>query len=230
MADTDGTKEDYPSVVADRNEDPAKHVFLTEQKKNCDVRIGDRSDGKDNGEISGDKNWNDALREMEALDKQEDQFPTLEFPVTINIRDAIDPVSSNMSCISSINAHSTHGSVQNSIERNKSLCGVAGGNNLLTVEEEERISELLIQDEEDVEQYGSMPSTEEDREAELDGLLLGLGYSIENNDDQVGNDDESESKKGSRGDPVLRELAKQRIVADHERRIDHALRALLCEP
>ena len=44
----------------------------------------------------------------------------------------------------------------------------------------------------------------------------------------AGNDEDASGRP--RGDPVLREFAKQSILDDHERRIDRALRALLREP
>lgn len=44
----------------------------------------------------------------------------------------------------------------------------------------------------------------------------------------AGNDEDASGRP--RGDPVLRELAKQSILDDRERRIDRALRALLREP
>ncbi|KAL7541003.1 hypothetical protein ACHAXR_010549 [Thalassiosira sp. AJA248-18] len=166
----------------------------------------------------------------------------LEFPVTIDIKDIV-PTGSDASCISSINAGgavSLHGSVQSSIERNKNLCSVAtaGRNSLLTSEEEERISEMLELEEEENEKYGKMPSIEEEREAELDSLLLGLGFNIDDDDgpnngieglkegEQQGLKISSEPK----GDPVLRELALQREREQHETNIDRALRALLREP
>eukprot|EP00579_Thalassiosira_antarctica_P014615 CAMPEP_0201932800 /NCGR_PEP_ID=MMETSP0903-20130614/30221_1 /ASSEMBLY_ACC=CAM_ASM_000552 /TAXON_ID=420261 /ORGANISM="Thalassiosira antarctica, Strain CCMP982" /LENGTH=378 /DNA_ID=CAMNT_0048472537 /DNA_START=2345 /DNA_END=3478 /DNA_ORIENTATION=- len=183
------------------------------------------------------------LEDSEAVDERKillvdkhDNFPLLEFPVAIDIEDIVPTSSSDMSCISFMNAQSMHGSVQRSIERNKSLCSVGGGNNLLTVEEEERISELLLEEDGDVEKYGCMPSTEEEREVELDSILLGLGYNIENNDgDNAGIEErkEDEGTKTSnepRGDPVLRELAKNRALSEHEMSIDQALRALLREP
>lgn len=179
--------------------------------------------------------------ESESVYKQrrdnEDNFPILQFPLAIDIKDIVPTNSSAMSCMSSVNASSMHGSVQSSIERNKSLCAVAGGNNLLTLEEEERISEILLEEEEAVEKYGSMSFIEEEREAELDNLLLGLGYNVDIDDGLSVNinqkedpEEDAKSNNESRRDPVLRELAKQREIERHEKNIDRALRALLREP
>mmetsp|Transcript_23981 Transcript_23981/g.50204 ORF Transcript_23981/g.50204 Transcript_23981/m.50204 type:complete len:351 (+) Transcript_23981:88-1140(+) len=175
--------------------------------------------------------------EYESVDEKEalsadigDSFPLLEFPVTINIEDITPTISSNMSY------QSMQCSVKSSIERNKSLCSVPGGKNLLTVEEEERVSQLLLESDEDVEKFGCMSSTEEERETELDNLLLGLGYDIKNGvDDNVDieerrEDDSVKTSNGPMGDPVLRELAKSRALDEHERSINQALHALLSEP
>lgn len=152
-------------------------------------------------------------------------FPLLEFPVTIDIKHIVP--TSDMSCLS-VNDTSTHGSVQSSIEQNKSLCR-AERNSLLTVEEEERISKMLLQEDEDVEKYAHMPSVEEEREAELDSILLGLGYDIDA-DDGLAKSNNEDGGADEKGDPVLRELAKQREKMQHEKKIDQALRALLQEP
>ncbi|KAL7555095.1 hypothetical protein ACHAWF_018808 [Thalassiosira exigua] len=153
------------------------------------------------------------------------ELPMLEFPLTIDIKDIPDPeTNSEMS----INAPSVHGSVQSSIERNKS---VAGRNSSLTREEEERIEILLQEDEGDEERFGTMSTIEEERESELDGILLGLGYVIDDDSDvHVTLEGKEVTDVPTKGDPVLRELAKQRDFEEHERRIDEAIRALMREP
>ena len=133
-----------------------------------------------------------------------------------------------MSCMSSINANSLHSaSASSTIERNKNLCAAvaSGRSSLLTAEEEERISEILQQDEDAEEKYGRT-STSVEREVELDSILYGLGYNVTTEDYE---EDENE-KSTMRGDPVLRQLAEQRIRDEHEQRIDTALRTLLREP
>jgi len=108
------------------------------------------------------------------------------------------------------------------IQRNKSLARVGGMHPVLSVEEEERIEQLLQEDEEAVEKYACVSSTEEDREIEIDKLLLDLGYDFQGNGKHEARDD-------VRGDKVIRELAKQRQERVHEQRIDQALRVLLHE-
>ena len=101
--------------------------------------------------------------------------------------------------------------------RKKSLAA-GGGNSRLTVVEEDRISKILAQD--DNENYKDVTST---REVELDSLLTGLGYNVEP-------EEEDKDKDEERGDPVLRKLAKERTLEKQKKRIDQALRVLLREP
>jgi hypothetical protein len=91
---------------------------------------------------------------------------------------------------------------------------------------------MMRQEEEDVEQYGfCIQSTEKNREAEIDELLLGLGYGIENDNTPVGCEQtEREEEIKLEGDPILRELAKKRIAGLREQRVDEALHKLLLEP
>jgi len=132
---------------------------------------------------------------------------TLSFPVAINI----DEIATTLSCMSSVNSQSTTRS--SALERNKSL---ASSSNLLTVAEEDRISKILAQD--DDENYKDTST----REVELDSLLNGLGYNIET--------EEEDNEEMGRGDPVLRRLAKERTLEKQKKRIDQALRVLLREP
>ena len=221
-------------------------IFLTEQQnlhKVCDC-----SNDEEKGPISFG-NMQDALLEIEELDVQLENFelewdhgifdnvdafvdhqqdtdincdrgvPTVKHPVAVNVKDILftDPISGNVGSI-------------DVIERNKHLCSTT--NRLLTVEEEERIAEMMRQEEEDMEQYGfRIPSTEKNREAEIDQLLLGLGY-IECDDTRVGceHTEREEDIKLERGEPILRELAKKRITGLREQRVDEALQKLLLEP
>ena len=90
---------------------------------------------------------------------------------------------------------------------------------------------MMLQEHEDIDKYGSCTSsTELSREAELDELLLRLGYDV-NGIDHVGSDKiESEDIKSERGDPILRELARKRTASLREQRVDQALQKLLLEP
>jgi len=144
---------------------------------------------------------------------------TLSFPVTINIDDIATSTCGSLSCnmSSSVNAQSTTRS-SNVLERNKSLAGGGGNGSRLTVAEEDRISKILAQD--DDENYKDATST---REVELDNLLTGLGYNIETKE-------EEDNEEMGRGDPVLRKLAKERTLEKQKQRIDQALRVLLREP
>ena len=150
-------------------------------------------------------------REATATDEFVDEL-TLSFPVAINIDDiAASTCGSTLS--SSVNAQSA----TTAIERNKCLA-TGGGGSRLTVDEEDRLSKILAQD--DDENYKDATST---REVELDSLLTGLGYNIELEEEGKDNDKE-------RGDPVLRRLAKERTLEKQKKRIDQALQALLREP
>ena len=225
-------------------------IFLTEQQ-NLHDGVCDCSNDEEKCDISFG-NMQDALLivEIEALDVQLENFefecdhgigdnvdafvdrqpdtyinrdravPKVKLPVAIDVKDILftDTISGNMGSI-------------DVIERNKNLCSTT--NRLLTVEEEERIAEMMRQEEEDVEQYGfCIQSTEKNREAEIDELLLGLGYGIENDNTPVGCEqtEREEEIKMERGDPILRELAKKRIAGLSEQRVDEALHKLLLEP
>ena len=121
--------------------------------------------------------------------------------------------------MSSVNAQSTtRSSISNVLERNKSLA-TGGNGSRLTAAEEDRLSKILAQD--DDENYKD--ATSNTREVELDSLLTGLGYNIEPEEESKDNDKE-------RGDPVLRKLTKQRTLQMQKKRIDQALRTLLREP
>ena len=230
---------DDKSLADTITHDP-KDVFLTERKKRPDeMQALENQFGEIEVPVKQHDDINDSTKAdvSHTLDDKpddRDQF-TLAFPVAINIKDiaAIDPASEGgtMSCMSSINANSLHSaSASSTIERNKNLCAAvaSGRSSFLTVEEEARISEMLQQDEDADEKYGRVPSVEadDDREVELDSILYGLGYNV-NTEDQ----EEDENEKSTiRGDPVLRQLAEQRIRDEHEQRIDTALRTLLREP
>lgn len=107
------------------------------------------------------------------------------------------------------------------IQRNKSLACVGGMHPVLTVEEEERIVQMMRQDDDDVDQYARASSTEGERESEIDAQLLGLGY--------YWSDENSDSRNDTRGDKVVRELARQRQARVSEQCIDQALCVLLNE-
>ncbi|KAL3827357.1 hypothetical protein ACHAXA_003091 [Cyclostephanos tholiformis] len=218
-------------------------IFLTKQQ-NLHDEVCDGSN--ENDHVSLD-NMKEALLEIEASDLQlekfefdcdqiidfvryqpdtggsggADAFPTPKLPKSVNIEDLFNKniVGDDMGC--SINA----------IERNKKLCSTA--NHLLTVEEEERIAAMMLQEHDCIEEYGfCISSTEKRREAELDNLLLGLGYDVEYVNDRVGgeNNESEEEIKSERGDPILRELAKKRTASLREQRVDQALQKLLIEP
>ena len=222
MADSDT---DDKSLADTITQDP-KDVFLTERKK----RRPDEMQALENqfGEIEVGTS---TKQHYDINDTKADVNQTLAFPVAINIEDIANDPASGSSCMSSINPQSLQSaSASSAIERNKNLCAAvaSGRSNLLTAEEEERISEMLQQDEDVEEKYGRVPSVEadDDREVELDSILYGLGYNV-NTEDQE--EDENE-KSTMRGDPVLRQLAEQRIRDEHEQRIDTALRTLQREP
>ena len=109
------------------------------------------------------------------------------------------------------------------IQRNKSIACVGGMHPVLTVEEEERIVQMMRQDDDDVDQYARASSTEGERESEIDAhaQLLGLGY--------YWSDENSDSRNDTRGDKVVRELARQRQARVSEQCIDQALCVLLNE-
>ena len=183
-------------------------VFLTspQVKKSLQQDTSNTEDDKDHKEATATDEFVDHL--------------TLSFPVAINIDEiATSTCGSTLSCMSSVNAQSTtrSSSTFNVLERNKSLAKSSGGNgSRLTVAEEDRISKILAQD--DDENYKDTST----REVELDSLLNCLGYNIEINEEVA------DSKE--RGDPVLRRLAKERTMEKQKQRIDQALRVLLREP
>jgi len=155
-------------------------------------------------------------REAAANDEFVNEL-TLSFPVAITIDDIAASTSGTLSCMSSsVNAQSA----TTVIERNKSLA-TGGNGSRLTVAEENRLSKILAQD--DDENYKDATST---REVELDSLLTGLGYNIDNEEEN----DDGENKEKERGDPVLRRLAKERTLEKQKKRIDQALCTLLREP
>ena len=132
-----------------------------------------------------------------------------------------------------------YGSVQSSIARNKSLCSLYGGR-LLTAEEEERISELLSEEDHNVEKYG-MTSMEEEIDAEVDSRLSEFGICFENDDTNfdvqkrggdvaIEDEETGKNRSAAKGDPVLKDLAEKRVLDEKERSVDDALRALLREP
>ena len=216
---------DDKSLADTITHDP-KDVFLTERKK----RRPDEMQELENqfGEIEVGTS---TKQHYDINDTKADVNQTLAVPVAINIEDIANDPASGSSCMSSINPRSLQSaSASSTIERNKNLCAAvaSGRSSLLTVEEEERISEMLQQDEDAEEKYGRVPSVEadDDREVELDSILYGLGYNVNT---QYQEEDENE-KSTIRGDPVLRQLAEQRIKDEHEQRIDTALRTLLREP
>jgi hypothetical protein len=150
----------------------------------------------------------------------EDEFPTLDFPVSISIDEL------NTSQTSSILGIEPKNTARNSVAKSsiaRSLCSVKGHSKLkLTPEEEERVSEILRQEDDCMANY-ILPTEEEmARETELDILLAELGYELSTDDDAT--------PQNKRGDPVLRELANKRLLEQRENCIDKALRALLLEP
>jgi hypothetical protein len=197
--------------------------FLTEQQNLYDG-IRDCSKDEEDGNVSFRK-MNDALLKM-ALDVQLDSFDFTDDNV-----DRFVDYHSDTDIIGVVSAPTLNMDSIDLIERNKNLCSMK--NQLLTVVEEERIAEMMRQEAEDMEKYGfCIPSTEKNREAEVDELLLGLGYDIEDGVTRVGCENtECEDKiKVERGDPILRELAKERMADLREQRVDEALQKLLLEP
>ena len=88
-------------------------------------------------------------------------------------------------------------SASSTIEPNKNLS--AARSNLLTVEEEERISDMLQQQDEDAEEkYGHAPfvEREDEREVELDSLLQGLDFSFNITEDQEDGENEKSTMRG----------------------------------
>lgn len=159
-------------------------------------------------------------------EEPEDDFPLLQFPVAVEFSDitsAANDGSACVSCISGINAPSTQ-TVTSAIERNKNL-----SLNLLTEQEEKRVAELLLEVEEDEEKFGSTPTVDE-REAELDTLLIGLGYDIKEEDDDLADEETAKAGLSKKGDPVLAALKEEREFELHKDRVDRALRALMQEP
>jgi hypothetical protein len=155
-----------------------------------------------------------------------DGFPTLDFPITININEI------NTTCDSSFfgphNEHTGRDSVANNlIVRNKKL--VAGnGLSKLTPDEEERVAKILREEDDAMENY-ILPSDEKmTRETGIDLLLNDLGYIFENDD--ITREINASANENSRCEPVLRELAEKRSLEEREKSIDKALRALLREP
>lgn len=247
---------DPPLTLVNQIDDPAEAIFLTEQKKHEEGKKDKQLDVVESGcnqggvghvlglERQSSENQSNSLEaaadllgleedaKKTTLEGKEESCPLLDFPVTISIEDIPPTFDSEMSHQSMDITRGIASSVSRIIERNKSLCSVTGGKKLLTVEEEERVSQLLLEDE-DGEKFGCMPLTEEERDVELNGLLRGLGYDIEN-----GAEDSTKETEGSqgaetsnpRGDPVLRELAKSRELLQHQQSVDRALCALLSEP
>jgi hypothetical protein len=154
-------------------------------------------------------------------DERIDNFPTQGFTNSSGVKDVVDLSFPGNGSIGTQPISSRWGG--SLIQRNKSLASVGGMHPVLTVEEEERIEQLLHEDEEDDEKYAFVSSTEEDREIEIDKLLLCLGFDFQGNG-------KNEARDDMRGDKVIRELAKQRQERVHEQRIDQALRVLLHEP
>ena len=148
----------------------------------------------------------------------EDEFPTLDFPVIISIDEL------NTSQTSSILGIEPKNTARNSVAKSsiaRSLCSVKG-HSKLTPEEEERVSEILRQEDDCMANY-ILPTEEEmARETELDILLAELGYELST--------DDYATPQNKSGDPVLRELANKRLLEQRENCIDKALRALLLEP
>jgi hypothetical protein len=218
-------------------------IFLTKQQSLND-EVGDGSNDEENGLVSF-CNTKEALREIEALDRQLDNFEfdcnQIDFVCcqpdaqvsggTDEIPMPKAPTGIDIDDLFTYTAQEIMGSSINAIERNKNLCSTA--NHMLTVEEEERIATMMLQEHEDIDKYGSsISSTEKSREAELDELLLGLGYDIDNDDDRTGGDniDSEDDITSEKGDPILRELAKKRTASLREQKVDQALQMLLLEP
>ena len=158
----------------------------------------------------------------------ENELPTIAFPVTIDI-DEINPTGGGCSILSS-EIYDTFPSSTDSFCRNKNRSSVRvkrSSNGKLTLEEEERVAEILRQEDDDMQNY-ILPTSEEEmtRETDLDDLLAGLGYQFSFDE---GTRDSSEGVN-TRGDPVLRELAEKRSQEEKAKAIDHAIRALLREP
>lgn len=151
----------------------------------------------------------------------EDENLTLDFPVTIDINE-LDLNGEGGSFFDSVAIDAAGKTlVGNSIDRNKKLC--SSRNSKLTLEEEERVAEILCQEDDALENY-IVPTEEElTRHTELDSLLDALGYVFD--DEHI-----TQDKTAGRGDPILRQLAEERSLAEKERLIDEALRCLLREP
>lgn len=188
-------------------------VFLTNQEekgvdvKNVEVECERERQAEDLEVVNATAEMEFEM-EMEAL--------CLDFPLTIDIKDIVPDPSNEVSFES--NAIK---SARSSIERNKILC--SGKTSSLTAEEEERVAALLLQGELDMEKYGNMPLAEEERDSELDTVLLGLGFDMEASEN-------ADSNAKTRGDPVLAELSKERLLKIHESDVDKALTALMREP
>ena len=201
-----------------------ENVFLTEKKKDT-VR----------SELLNTSEWEHApchQGDGENQTNQSNLLPLehedlfLDFPVTIRCDDVSSScnVIDGQDTISATNNALAMNTSRSMIERNKSLCG---GNNFLTAEEMGRISELLREEDADGDTHGLCS----EREAELDNLLLGLGYDV--HDHHENDFDSTNTGSGlshEPGEPALRALAKQRNFDEHERRVNQALFALLREP
>jgi hypothetical protein len=200
-----------------------EHIFLTSNDlSNNDGEAGDSTEIKLTESMNGARLHSSDITNGARLHSDDtDKCPSLSlnFPVTIKVSDLV-PTSS----ISVMGNSTSQLTVQSIVDRNKRLFSMAGKsrNNNLTPEEEERIKEIL-QEEDDAIVNCIMPSIEEDREAELDMLLNGLGYCFDNDEDE-------KDTKPSRGDPILRELAQKKALEEKENSIDKALRTLLREP
>lgn len=141
---------------------------------------------------------------------------TLDFPMSIDINSNSADESSFFGA-GTLREHI----IENPVERNKKLCSIKGQSKL-TQEEEKRVAEILKQEDDCIQNYVLPTEDERTRHTELDELLAGLGYVFE--------EEAIQSNEKVRGDPILRELAKERSLAEKEKLIDQALRSLLREP
>jgi hypothetical protein len=122
-----------------------------------------------------------------------------------------------------INTFSTKKSFSKMATANRKLFAVQGQSKL-TLEEEARVAEILRQEDDCVENYILPDEDERTRQTELDELLAGLGYVFDEDEETI------QPNEKVKGDPILRELAQQRSLAEKEKLIDEALKTLLREP
>ena len=222
-------------------------IFLTsrEAKQKCNQAHGvaklPKSDSKPTDKYPGDDVKQDTTIRNNSISSQTvlnnavasfgpstsntlHELPTLAFPVTINIE--ARSTQHGCSILGSEN-YDTWPSSNDSISRNNNSPSVRvkrSSTSKLTMEEEERVAEILRQEDDVMENY-ILPSEEETtRDTELDDLLAGLGYQFSLDEG------ESSTDINTRGDPVLRELAVKRSQEEKAKAIDQALRALLREP